>query len=190
LEHTSVKSRQTTTIELAKAAMFTSSAVGAGFALAYIPNIELITAIVFAAGAYLGIRWGAIVGAVSMLIFSGANPLGSGFVNPPLIVAQIISMVLVASVGGLLRSWIFSGKWTKLKIAMLGITGGLLTFIYDSLTTLSTPFAFGFENENLLAFYLAGIGFTFLHQLSNMAVFALALPGLFSRIRQPLGTGS
>ncbi len=190
MEHTSVKSRQTTTIELAKAAMFTSSAVGAGFALAYIPNIELITAIVFAAGAYLGIRWGAIVGAVSMLIFSGANPLGSGFVNPPLIVAQIISMVLVASVGGLLRSWIFSGKWTKLKIAMLGITGGLLTFIYDSLTTLSTPFAFGFENENLLAFYLAGIGFTFLHQLSNMAVFALVLPGLFSRIRQPSGTGS
>jgi len=170
--------------------MFTSSAVGAGFALAYIPNIELITAIVFAAGAYLGIRWGAIVGAVSMLIFSGANPLGSGFVNPPLIVAQIISMVLVASVGGLLRSWIFSGKWTKLKIAMLGITGGLLTFIYDSLTTLSTPFAFGFENENLLAFYLTGIGFTFLHQLSNMAVFALVLPGLFSRIRQASGTGS
>ncbi len=83
-----------------------------------------------------------------------------------------------------------SGKWTKLKIAMLGITGGLLTFIYDSLTTLSIPFTFGFENENLLAFYLAGIGFTFLHQLSNMAVFALVLPGLFSRIRQPSGTGS
>ena len=190
LEHTSVRNRQTATIELAKAAMFTSAAVGAGFALAYVPNIELITAIVFAAGVYLGLSWGSVVGAVSMLIFSGVNPMGSGFINPPLVIAQVISMVLIATTGGLLRSWIFSAKWTKPKIVMLCLTGGLLTFIYDSLTTLSTPFAIGFESENLLAFYLAGIGFTFLHQLSNMAVFALVLPGLFSRIRQPSGKGS
>lgn len=167
--------------------MFTSSAVGAGFALAYVPNIELITAIVFASGAYLGLGWGAIVGAVSMLIFSGANPMGSGFVNPPLIVAQVLSMIIIGCAGGLLRSWIFSAKWSRLKIVFLGMTGGLLTFIYDTLTTLSTPFATGFEGENLLAFYIAGIGFTILHQLSNMAVFALVLPGLFSRIRQPAG---
>jgi energy-coupling factor transport system substrate-specific component len=185
LEHTSVRNRQTATIELAKAAMFTSAAVGAGFALAYVPNIELITAIVFAAGVYLGLSWGSVVGAVSMLIFSGVNPMGSGFINPPLVIAQVISMVLIAATGGLLRSWIFSAKWTKLKIVFLGIIGGLLTFIYDSLTTLSTPFAMGFEEKNLLAMYLAGIGFTILHQISNIAVFSLILPGLFSRVRKP-----
>ena len=149
MEHTSVRNRQTATIELAKAAMFTSAAVGAGFALAYVPNIELITAIVFAAGVYLGLSWGSVVGAVSMLIFSGVNPMGSGFINPPLVIAQVISMVLIAATGGLLSSWIFSTKWTKLKIVFLGISGGLLTFIYDSLTTLSTPYAMGFEEKNL-----------------------------------------
>lgn len=186
MEHTSVSKRQAATTELAKAAMFTSAAVGAGFALAYIPNIELITAIIFAAGAYLGLKGGIIVGSVAMVIFSGANPLGSGFVNPPLVVAQVISMVLVGGTGGLLRSWIFSTSWTRAKIGSLGVTGGLLTFIYDSLTTLSTPFITGFEGENLLAYYLSGIGFTILHQLSNIAVFALILPGLFSRIRPVL----
>ncbi|MBC8402960.1 MAG: hypothetical protein H8E14_15850, partial [Candidatus Marinimicrobia bacterium] len=49
--------------QLVKASIFTALAIGAGYALLLVPNVELITAIVFCAGAWLGIGWGVLVGA-------------------------------------------------------------------------------------------------------------------------------
>ncbi|MBT7114640.1 MAG: hypothetical protein HN938_08145, partial [Candidatus Marinimicrobia bacterium] len=43
---------------LVRAAIFCALAVGMGFSLMLIPNIELITVIVFIAGLHLGIGWG------------------------------------------------------------------------------------------------------------------------------------
>jgi hypothetical protein len=114
--------------------MFTSAAVGAGFALAYVPNIELITAIVFAAGVYLGLSWGSVVGAVSMLIFSGVNPMGSGFNQSS---TRNRSGHFNGSNSCYRRSAQFLDFFhqvDKTQIVFLGISGGLLTFIYDSLT--------------------------------------------------------
>jgi len=74
-----------------------------GFSLMFIPNIELITVMVFLSGIYLGIGWGALVGFTAMAIYSGLNPMGSGLSFPPLFLMQITGMAFAGIIGGLAR---------------------------------------------------------------------------------------
>lgn len=162
--------------------MFTALAVGSGFALLLIPNVELVTAVVFVSGVSLGPGWGLTVGLLSEFVFSTANPLGSGLVFLPLLVSQLIGMGLVGLAGGLFRSVFQSRNWSLPKVILIGATGAILTFLFDTLTTLSYPVAMGFEFRQTAAIYVAGMAFTVLHQVSNAVIFATALPQVFRRI--------
>ncbi len=167
---------------LAKSAMLISLTVGSGFALLMVPNIELMTTIIFISGVILGPWLGLQVGMASEFIFSIMNPLGSGLVFPFLLIAQVISMGLVGLTGGILRNRFLKCNWSISKIVFLGFTGFLLTFIFDSLTTISYPMSVGFEWKEVLAVYIAGMGFTLVHQIGNTCLFALALPKVLTRI--------
>ena len=156
--------------------MFAALAVALGYALMLIPNIELITVVVFLAGLTLGIKWGMFVGGLSEFIFSAMNPLGSGLIFPPLIATQISSMIFVGLTGGILRPFLFKKNITKIHIFAFGFSGFILTFIFDSLTTLSYPIAAGFDLPQTIGIYLSGIGFTILHQVSNGIIFAVGIP--------------
>ena len=114
--------------KLVRAAMFAALAVGLGYSLMLVPNIELITVIIFLSGLTLGIRWGILVGAVSEFIFSAMNPLGSSLMFPPLIAAQIISMIIVGLSGGLLRPVFFKKKLWDFLIFL--VSQAFLTPIY------------------------------------------------------------
>ena len=92
---------------LVRGAIFCSIAIGMGFSLMLIPNIELITVVVFISGLYLGIRWGGLVGFTSMAIYSGMNPMGSGLIFPPLFAMQIIGMSLAGIIGGIVHPFFF-----------------------------------------------------------------------------------
>ena len=87
--------------------MFAALAVALGYTLMLIPNVELITVVVFLSGLTLGIKWGMFVGGLSEFIFSAMNPLGSGLIFPPLIAAQISSMIFIGFAGGILRPFLF-----------------------------------------------------------------------------------
>lgn len=162
--------------------MFTALSVGSGFALLFVPNVELITAVVFVSGVSLGPGWGLTVGVLSELVFSTANPLGSGLVFLPLLASQLVGMGLVGLTGGLLRRGFRTRNWPMPKVILIGATGAVLTFLFDTFTTLSYPLAMGFEFRQTAAIYVTGMGFTVLHQLSNALIFATALPQVFRRI--------
>ena len=159
-----------------RASIFTALAIGLGFSLLMIPNIELITVIVFLSGLTLGIGWGILVGGTAELIFSVLNPFGSGLIFPPLLISQVISMMLIGISGGVLRRVFFKDNYTKRRIVGLAIVGFLLTFIFDSFTTLSYPFSAGFDMPQTIGIYISGIGFTILHQISNAIIFAIGVP--------------
>ena len=164
--------------------MFVALAVGSGFALLMVPNVELITSVVFTAGVYLGFRWGFVVGAVAEFVFSAANPLGSGLVFLPMLVAQVLGMSIVGAVGGAFGRFSQADEWSLTRRAVLAIVGVILTFQFDALTTLSYPVSVGFPFAQTSAIFLTGIGFTFLHQLANAVIFATALPQVFTRLRE------
>ena len=55
---------------MALVAMFVALMVGSGWALAMVPNVELVTALAFTAGATMGPVLGAVTGASGMFLFS------------------------------------------------------------------------------------------------------------------------
>lgn len=85
-------------------------------------------------------------------------------------------MILIGAFGGILRSVFFHKRYSKKRIASLSITGFLLTFLFDSLTTLSYPISVGFDFPQTFGIYLSGIGFTLLHQISNAVIFPIVVP--------------
>ena len=79
-------------VNLVRAAIFCAMAIAMGYSLMMIPNIELITVIIFLSGVTLNLWWGALVGLVAMGIYSGLNPLGSGLSFPPLFFAHPVNI--------------------------------------------------------------------------------------------------
>lgn len=161
---------------LVRASIFSALAIGLGFSLLMVPNVELITVIVFLAGITLGIKWGIIVGVSAELIFSILNPFGSGLVFPPLLFSQVLSMLIIGLTGGLLRPILYKKEYTAKMTGLLVISGFVLTFIFDSFTTLSYPISMGFETAQIFGLYISGIGFTMLHQVSNAIIFPIIVP--------------
>jgi hypothetical protein len=168
--------------KLVQAAMFAAIAVGVGFSLLLVPNVELITLTIFLSGLVLGPSWGLLVGGTAEVVFSSLNPLGSGLSFPPLFISQVVSMMLIGVTGGLCRPFFYRSTFNLGQVVALGLVGFVLTFLYDSLTTLSYPLSTGFNGPQLMGVYLTGLGFTFLHQIWNAAVFALGVPKIVQHL--------
>jgi uncharacterized membrane protein len=163
---------------IARAGTFTALSVALGYLLVFIPNVELISASIFASGWLFGSSVGLTVGALSFAIFSFFNPLGASL--PPLLLAQIVGGMLLGATGGFLKSFL-SGVPLIAKGIVLGIGGGLLTLVYDVITNIGGFIAFTTE-KTFLAYLAAGIAFSLLHIFSNTLIFALLLFPVLNRV--------
>jgi hypothetical protein len=163
---------------IARAGMFTALSVALGYSLIFVPNIELISASIFASGWLFGPSVGTTVGALSFAIFSLFNPLGASL--PPLMIAQILGGMILGSAGGFLKSMV-SGFPVIVRGIVLGIGGGLLTLLYDVITNIGGFIAFTTE-KTFFAYLVAGMVFSLLHILSNTLIFSLLLFPILNRI--------
>ncbi len=176
-----------TTRRIAYTGMFIALAVALGFTLIIIPNLELVTATVFISGWLLGPFLGAFVGLISEMIFSGLNPIGSGFLFFPLLLAQVLAMAITGFSGGILRRGkvLFLSSWGGLLA--LAAVGVILTAIFDLFTTLAFPIAAGFSGVQIWTILTAGSIFSVLHILSNGAIFGIIVPGVLKSVYTQLG---
>jgi len=164
------------TRELIRTALLVALCVAVGYLLAPIPNLELLSAAIFTSGVITGPRRGAVIGCMAEALYSGLNPYG--FAPLPLLVAQVVAMTTIGTMGGLL------GRPTErlsraADAIVAGVCGLILTLFYDILTNLagyllvrgSTPF---------LAYMIAGLSFPFplAHAGSNIVCFALVVPSV------------
>lgn len=157
--------------DLCLCATLVALAVALGFALAHIPNVELMTLVIFFSGYLLGPRCGGVIGFVAMSLFTSLNPLGIAFA--PVALAQVIGMTCIGMVAGMLRSWAARGlDWAKL--ALLGLA---CTLFYDLITNLAMALSLGMI-PRLLSVLAAGLAFSLLHMVSNLIIFAVAGPFL------------
>ncbi len=159
------------------AAMLSALAVAMGQALAGIPNVELITTIVFIAGFILGASWGVVVGAVSMLVHSLFNPMGAA--APPVLVAQCVGMAAAGLAGAWLGTTAVRQRVVFAAVA-LGVVGAVVTLLFQVLVNLGGFYAFAGERSmaELGKWIWGGLTFTALHLLWNTGVFAVAMPGM------------
>ena len=168
---------------LVRASIFCALAIGMGFSLILVPNIELITVIVFMSGLMLGLRWGALVGGTAIFIYSGLNPMGSGLSFPPLFFMQIIGMAITGFIGGLFKSFFLLKKTSMISLISLGFLGFFCTFIYDFLTLISYPLSAGLGMSGIMAALVKGIGFTLIHEISNVIVFIVTVPKVIKYLK-------
>lgn len=148
-------------------------AVAAGYALLHVPNVELITSVSFLSGLVLGSLRGALVGTVSMFLYSLFNPLGIPFI--PVLIAQVLFMGLAGFVGGLWRMWVRSQIIHPVMIAGLAGTGLILTLFYDVGTNVGFALSAGLMSQ-VFKIIGAGIAFSFIHLVTNTLLFATLIP--------------
>jgi hypothetical protein len=155
---------------MALAAMFAALMVATGWALAMVPNVELITALAFVAGTALGPRRGALIGAGGMFLFSATNPVGSGLAFPLLLGSQMVSLSMTGFLGGLLAKLPLRHLERLPGRFMLAGMGLLITLFYDGLTSVSFPLFSGAGAREILAVLVSGLAFTITHQVSNAII--------------------
>ena len=166
---------------LVKAAIFNSIAIGLGFAFLFIPNVEFISVVVFISGLTLGTLFGLIVGGTSMLIYSGLNPLGSGFIFLPLFFSQIIAMAGIGLFGSLNR-YLLAKLPIKILVPFTGVLGALSAIWYDLMTTIAYPISVGQNLNEIITFAISGLLFTTAHIISNSLIFSIVIPTYINRI--------
>jgi hypothetical protein len=147
-------------------------AVAGGYCLAGVPNVEVMTLIIFASGWLTGLGGGAAAGVIGMFIYTMANPYGAAV--PLLAAAQILCFGLVGASGGIWGRFSGGHRWGVTPV-FLGLIGAAITLVYD----LTTNIAIGISFSQVIPTLVAGIPFSLIHVLANALVFALGGPYLF-----------
>ena len=148
-----------------------------------IPNLEVLTLVVFCSGVLLGGRDGALVGSLTMLVYTLLNPYGPA--HPFVMLAQILG----CAAAGLAGAW-FAGSGgparpAGIRAAFLAATAVLVTALYDLLTNVATGLVFG----QMRTWLVAGVPFSLWHIGYNVALFvALGTPliAVFARYAERL----
>lgn len=180
--------RHKKSFRIALISIFSALAVVLGYILAYLPNIEIFTLIIFLSGFVLSKKEGLLIGFLSSLIFTFFNPLGTS--PPPLFIYQITHYSFTGFLGGLVSDYFKKKKYYKpnedlyvFKVLLIfGLIGGIITFIYDILSTLIGGFLVSFKIEYFITSYLTGLVFTSVHLVGNILGFVFILPGLIQII--------
>jgi hypothetical protein len=155
------------------ACLLTALVYAAGEALAGIPNVEVITLLVFVAGFLLGPGWGTAVGGAGMGAHSLFNALGT--VAPPLWVAQVVCYALVGFCGGWMGPRIAALRTRTLQSLASATAGFLLVLLYQ--LVVNTVSFRSFAAQVPLATYVwGGIAFAAVQMVWNAALFFVALP--------------
>ncbi len=153
------------------AAMLAALIVAVGQALSGVPNVELVTFLVFVSGYLLGVRAGAATGMAAMAGHSAFNPLGPA--APPVLAAQVLAGGLTAVVGGWLGARLARQDAPRGAL-MAGALGAALTVIYQAAVNVAAWVAYP-TGLPLWSYVAGGLAFAATHVAWNAGVFAGAL---------------
>jgi len=148
-----------------------------------IPNLEILTLVVFCAGVLLGARGGMAVGALSMAIYSGLNPYGPA--HPVVMASQIIGTAAAGAGGALFHRLGLPGRGVAVRGWTLAVCAVALTAFFDLITNLASGVVFG----QIRATLIGGIPFSLWHIGYNILFFVVLgtpLVAVFARYSERL----
>ncbi len=165
-----------TSRSVASLGIFAALVAAVGFALSGVPNVELMSLMIFVAGAVLGPGHGALVGVVGMGIYSGFNPYG--LAPPPTFLSQLLGAAGIGAAGGWLAHGDRLGRGARAAAIGAGL-GAVLTLAYDVVTNLGTALTMGAALDPWPIVW-GGVVFSVLHIVWNTIFFAIGLPALLA----------
>ena len=163
--------------KIAYSAVLVGVGVALGYALALVPNVELVSFVCVVSGALLGKLWGGIDGALIFGLYSLLSPFGMPPV--PLFITQIICGAVMGISGAVVRKKLTSPLYAAL-------TGVLLTLFYDIATNAAGYFSFP-TAQTFFVYLLGGITFAAVHIISNGVLFAVLFPVVLPRLTRGRG---
>jgi hypothetical protein len=155
------------------ACLLTALVYAAGEALAGVPNVEVITLLVFVSGFLLGPWWGAVVGGAGMGAHSLFNALGTA--APPVWVTQVLCYAFTG----------FCGAWIGPRIAALGTrtaqslasaAAGIALVVFYQLAVNVASFVAFAAHVPLWTYVWGGLAFAAIQVVWNAALFFVTLP--------------
>jgi len=165
----------------------------------YLPGaFEFMTVIIFVSGFCFGSTVGAFTGALAETIFTMAPyPLawpGSWlFATSPILLATMALLgALYGVVGGILgKRWNSNLRVTRSFVLKLGISGFVLTFIYDVLSSVGFYLAYPYYPSVWVAIYTTFIPLFYpyppiIHTVTNTIIFMIIAPPLILSINRLL----
>ena len=164
---------------MATCALLAALAVSSSTALLIIPNVEMMTLILFITGYRYGIRAGISTTLVAIILyemivtaFFGWLPLVTLAKTPAYLLVTIIGSILGQADQTSLDNIAEQLKTSQNTSLVYGTIGLLLTLGYDLLTTLAFGISsFGFDLKALAVVYFLGLPFTIVHEASNFMLF-------------------
>ena len=165
------------------ASLLTATALTGTYATSPVPNLELITLVVFGSGILLGARDGLLVASVVWLAYSLLNPYGPA--HPLVTAAQVIGTAPVAVAGSVFARLGLPERPALHRAWILALLGAVLTLFFDLVTNLATGLIYG----QLRATLFMGIPFALWHITWNVALFVVLgtpLTGVFWHYRSRL----
>ena len=160
--------------------------MAAGLTGAYaesVPNLEVLTLVVFCAGVLLGARDGALVGAVTMIVYTLLNPYGPA--HPTVMASQVLGAAVAGLAGAVFAGVRGPALPARVRAVALALIAVAVTGFYDGVTNLATGLTFG----QVRYWLIAGIPFSLWHIGYNVVLFvALGTPltAVFSRYAERL----
>lgn len=112
---------------LTRIALFAALIYVLSWATAYLPNVNPIFFLIFAAGYLWGLVPGLLVGAVGMALWTAFHPFGPAPL--PVSVVQVIGAALSGTVGGAVSGRSFEGLRGRMAVSALGVLCSLLFFL-------------------------------------------------------------
>ena len=149
------------------------------------PDFEVQTLGIFGAGVLLGARDGALVGGLTMLVYSLLNPYGPA--HPFVTVAQLLGQIPAGVAGGVFATLGLHGRPVAVRAIALAGLSLLLTVWFDLVTNVATGLVLG----QMRVVLLQGIPFALWHTGSNVLLFVLLgtpLAAVFGRYRARLSS--
>lgn len=170
----------TRTRDLARMALLVALCAALGYLLAGVPNVELVSAAIFACGAIEGPRRGAVIGLVAEGLYAGLNP--NGVSPPPLYAAQVASMTAIGATGGCAAPLLRRSP-VLLQTLAAAACGLALTLVYDVLTNSAVWLAVR-ESASWAAVVVGGLSFPFplAHAVVNTVAFAVLVPAVLGAV--------
>ncbi|MBM7552424.1 ECF transporter S component [Thalassobacillus pellis] len=156
------------TYKITLIALLASLAVVGRYALAFIPNVQPVTAIIILGGIWLG-PLSAVILALLITFLSNVL-LGMGIWT----IWQIVAWGLIGFMSGIL------GKcWREIPLPLLSIFGAFSGLLYGFIISL-TMYSYA---GSFWGYYLAGLPFDLYHAIGN-AVFIFVLSPVLSKLFQ------
>ena len=162
----------TTTRRALLTSLLIALTVAAGQALAAVPNVEVVTFLVFVSGFLLGPRLGALVGGGAMLVHSLFNVMGAAML--PVLLVQVVCYATIGLVGAILGPMIARARNHLVGALIAAIAGAVLVLGYQLPVNIATFYVF--TNEAGLWIYIwGGLLFSAVQIVWNAGLFLVAL---------------